>query len=475
MKKLTLILALVLCLALCVFAFASCGKSGKDDAKTESDSASATSASTGSTTSHEHVAGAEKEIDLYPSCTSLGSKSFHCTVCHQPIPGTEEEIPMLPHVPEAEFTIIAATCKEPGMKYKVCEECGNIIESTIEDLPIDENAHSVEWNVTPATMFADGVRTGTCSLCHKPLEEVLKFTPVVYVLDSTVKDYYEIGTANIANEVLAGGKHFYPTETNLEGNDLYIEFSILWSREMTEKIEAYMATGICTTPGTSVKTSWMALSDNCSDCWCPYAGGFEACDLGRIEDGPATMGAAPKPGSTFTDYPNMSGAAADSIEWGWHRVTIKLHQELTNEDALKADETAGATAAEYKLTGTYYIDGVKLAELSYNGTGNSEDDNGVKWWGSNMEKGLFRATSNGEGGITYLDRTNGLPNVGIWFEGTANSADDPGYVVCGDIRFTCGQEPAMKVSRVNSPDAATYQIVEGVEVPGAVYFQLNDN
>ena len=91
-----------------------------------------------------------------------------------------------------------------------------------------------------------------------------------------------------------------------------------------------------------------------------------------------------------------------------------------------------------------------------------------------MSKGLYSATSDGEGGITYTDESRGLPYVGIAIEAKAKAANAPGYVVFGDVSFTCGDAPALCIVRVDAPEPATYEVVEGVNLNAATYFRLAD-
>ena len=447
MKRLLLAFALILCLVLCVFCFASCGK--KDNAATTAGTAApgTTAANTAATTA---------------SATTVPQTTVpQTTVPHVHTPGPYE-------------VVTPATCSAAGEEAQYCTECGERIEESLRPIPINPDAHSIVWDVTPATMFADGHQEGRCTLCGREFEEVLTFEPQILKVEELSSNIYGMASADTADEILKGGKHFYPTDENLEGNDLFIEFSILWNHTHVDNLDGYMITGIFSSNyKNSVKTTWMALNPGCGDCWCPYAGGFETSDLGKIEEGPSTMGASPAANGTFADYPNFTGASADNVEWGWHRITIRVHQALINEDALKADETAGATKAQYKLSGTVYFDGVKAFELSYTGTGDSEDVNGCKYWGVNMAKGLYSATSDGQGGVTYTDDSRGLPMWGVAINAKAKAAGAPGYVVYGDVRFTCGKAPAMPVKRVETPASATYEIEEGVTVPSTTYFEIN--
>ena len=469
MKKCTLTLALVLCLVLCAFAFASCGK----------DKAASTTAAkaTAGTTECAHVWG-EYVYDVEPTCSDPGMKSRYCTICGAQDPASVAEVETIAHTEAENYTVdTPATCSAVGYESKHCTVCGQPIASTVRTIEIDENGHDVEeWTVTSAATLLNptGSRTGTCKLCHNPVVEVLTFQPIVNEISSTASNNYVV-SSSYKDEILAGGKHFYPDESNSNaGADLFIEFSILWNPTLVDNCEGVMKTGNCGTnfKSNNVSTTWMSICDNYSDSWCPYAGGFEACDIGNVEFGYPNMGTQ---NAAYAEYPNIGGADQNNPEYGWHRVTIQLHQELTNEAALKADGTAGATQALYKLTGTYYFDGVKVAALSYSGDGKT---NGGYWQASGktkMGKGLFTAQSDGEGGITYTDcYDNDAPLAFIAVVGKAKAENAPGYFVLGDVSFTCGDAPVQDVQRVTDPTDATYTVAEGVVVPAKVYYKFAD-
>ena len=294
--------------------------------------------------------------------------------------------------------------------------------------------------------------------------------------------------ASYEDEILAGGKHFYPDESNgFEGNDLYVEFSILWNQAFADNCKGTLWSGNAKSEGaSSVKWAWMTMNnggDGRSDC--RYAGGFEGCDLGTIEypAGVSMVGS----GSAFDQFPNLAGADSANPEYGWHRVTFKLHQEVTNVAALEADATAGATAAQYKLTGTYYIDGVKLAQLSYSGIGNSSwgapGKSGSKTNLDSMYKGLFSARSDGNGNVVYKDLfelntvagSKHATHAFIGFIGVvANDPEVPGYIVYGDVSFTCGTDPVQSVERAADPTVATIAPV-GYGLPTNVYYQFKND
>ena len=109
---------------------------------------------------------------------------------------------------------------------------------------------------------------------------------------------------------------------------------------------------------------WMALKDGAKGADSKVCGAFEFTDcMQTVEYGPATMSpdASGKiTGGVYGNFPNIGGADEENPEWGWHRMAFVYHQELANEDALKEDAEAGATAAQYLITYSCYIDGVLI-------------------------------------------------------------------------------------------------------------------
>ena len=177
MKKLTIALALLLCLVLCLFAFASCGKKKKGVATTEAPA---------TTTAHVHVPAENYTTDKAATCGAAGSESKHCTVC------------------------------------------GEIIESTIRAIPATGNHTFGDWvETTPPSVIADGVKMQTCSVCDQ------KNYGSITKTEATVQTWTAAATGKYSSsktfEEIQGGKHFYPTADNKDGNDLLVEYSLLWN------------------------------------------------------------------------------------------------------------------------------------------------------------------------------------------------------------------------------------------------------
>ena len=461
MKKTTF--TLILCLVLCVFAFASCSKSNKGgDATTAASTtaASTTAASTTaeSTTAHVHVPASEYTIDRQATCTNEGSKSYHCTVCDEIIPETVVPIDKLDHTPEPTISVIQKpTCIAPGTKAYICLECGEIIDSTIEDIPIDENAHKVdEWTVTDAANMLNptGSRNGECTLCHQPVvEDILWEGPTIKAFDAISGRY---GMAEVKLEDVRGNDHFYPTETNPDGKDLYVEFSILWNETVLNfdaSQNPYMVGRFYDGKPFYYfsPVSGMSYSD------AQFSGAFEwmgnfatPISDSEVTTPPTMCGGNPN----YADYPNIAGTDEAHPEYGWHRFGVRYHLELL-------DGKTGADLKDYVGIATAYVDGVAIFKLS---TGTD----GMQNW----ESMLFKAESDGEGGVVYSDAGDIV--VPFIMNKSNTKADTVAYLAFSDVYVTCGTDFVMKVEKVASPEAQTLEVAEGVEIPAPVYFKLAD-
>ena len=488
MKKLTLTLALVLCLVLCAFAFASCGK----------DKAASTTAAkaTAGNTECAHVWG-EYVYDIEPTCSDLGMKSKYCTICGAQDPASVEEVAMLPHTEGENYTVdTKPTCSAVGYESKHCTVCGQPIASTVRRIDIDDKAHDVDdWTVTAqATMFNQtGSRTGTCKLCHQPVNEELKYEPIVLACDGSKTGRYEYD--QISFKDIRGDKHFYPTEGDDYGNDLYVEYSILWNPSMLNLDGAnntknpYIVTRLKDTdpilywsPTTKIKTS--DVKD--------FPGAFEW--MGRyrvpITDGEVATPTGMAPtytdaangkytlGDQYSDFPNIGGNAAqpdvnnldNGHEWGWHRIALRYHLELADEAAVKAG-TAGDKTSDYVGTVTVYIDGVAVYKLKTADFAVGNEQPGIR----TLTGSLFTAEADGEGGITYTDMDDNWVDPFELAQRSVKSGTTA-YVVIADVMVTCGKDFAMKVDRVDNPEAAKFVVDEAnnVEIDAPVYFKLHN-
>ena len=428
MKKITLALALILCLSLVVFAFAACGKSGKTDATT------AAQATAAATTAEQATAAATTA----PETTAAPTQPPHV------------------HTPEDHYTVdLKPTCSTPGEQSYYCEECGEKIAETTVPIPIDPKAHKINsWNVTdPVNMFhVTGSREGVCTICDQTVVEELKFEPTIETFTATSGKY---NTETVYYKDVRGDKHFYPTESDPDGNDLLVEFSILWNESVLDFDPAgngYM----CGRFDKNGPFYYFSPVVGCPTSDAGVAGAFEwmgnfATPISDSEvTTPATMCGK---SSNYADYPNINGADPDHPEYGWHRIGIRYHFELL-------DGKSGAELADYRGTVTVYVDGTAIFKLS---TG----DKGMQ----DKEAHLFNAERDGDT-VTYSDVDSFI--IPFQINKAQAKADKTVYLALADLSVTCGDNFVMQVEKVASPAAATLTVADGVDIPAPIYFKLAD-
>ena len=386
--------------------------------------------------SHDHVWGAEAVNDASASadCGHAATKSIHCTVCGATKP-----------------------------------------ESTV-NLPIDPSLHAYGAYVTvrEPSILGDGLERRTCANCGGTDDRVLTATEPVVKTYTTLSDT-RYGEKTQFSTILAGGKHFYPDASNDGlGNDLLIEYSLLWNDTLaklydTEGDQAILSARISgNASGSSNENdlTWMSLKNNARGSDCVFAGGYEYGGLRTVEYGPAKMSTYKSngkcPGNTYADFPNIGGDDADHPEWGWHRVQIRYHEEVTNEAALRADESKGATPASYRLYVECYIDGVLLFRNSNAASATYSNST------MNTLNYLFTATSNGAGGIDYDDITTSRYIHGLRIPFTHTTAGTA-YFVYGDYACSVGRDFKQTVTRIDNP-AARVETVDATDLNGAFYY-----
>ena len=424
MKKLTLTLALVLCLALCVFAFASCGKKGEPEATTARPTPASTTAQ--ATTA-------------------------------EPTTATPTQPPHV-HTPEPDYSIdLQPTCTTPGEKSIYCEECGERIEGTTVEIPIDPDAHNVTaWTDTePVDMFhATGKRSGTCTICLQTIEEDITFEPIIEAFTMTSGQYNvdKVYFADIRN-----GEHFYPTETNPEGNDLLIEFSILWN-ETIENFDPTADGYMCGRFDGGKPIYYFSPVAGCPTSDAAVAGAFEW--MGNFkttvsDDEVTTPASMMAPSSNYADYPNIMGADQANPEMGWHRIGIRYHLDLI-------EGKSGKNLTDYVGTVTVYLDGTAIYKLS-TGTLGMQTANSH----------LFNAETDDGGNVTYTDVDSYI--IPFQINRAKTKMDLTAYVALADLYVTCGKTFKMQVEKVASPEAATLEVADGVELPAPIYFKLSES
>ncbi|MBR4769770.1 MAG: hypothetical protein IK090_02440, partial [Clostridia bacterium] len=446
MKKLSIALALILCLVLCVFCFASCKKkNNKTDTTAAPTTGTPTTVDPGTTATepadttapdvtqppeHTHVRATEYTIDTPATCGAAGSQSYHCTICNE------------------------------------------IIPETVVPIPATGNHTMGEWVVTtPASVIADGVQTKTCSVCgHKDTQALSK-------TEATIQTWTPETTGKYSNSkslaAIQGDKHFYPTEDNPDGNDLLIEYSLLWNDSLLNlepgtdgATSPYATSNIAKSDASDENTlTWWSLTNNVDDSWCKFAGGFEAGCLQRV----APDGAAYTPigmcasGGNYAAYPNIGGSDKDNPEYGWHRFGLRFHQEVVNESIVRA----GGTAI-YEFTITLYFDGEPVSMLIGKTTADQKVPKDVNY--------LFTAAYDETDGIKYSDNADADRTVfAILVNTMVAKADTVAYWADADYAYTCGKDFVQKVAPSNNAeDVATIELAAGVTKSAKAWYKLVD-
>lgn len=221
---------------------------------------------------------------------------------------------------------------------------------------------------------------------------------------------------------------FYPTPGNPEGNDLLVEFSILWNDTLHADSGKWANLGQFSKTDNSVTTSWLYF------------------DNGQIElnDGIDDGGIIKYP-DPFTDYDNLTGN-------GWHRIGIRYHQTAAKD---------GGDVA-YTLTYTIYVDGVKVNEVQ------TAPERFI-------EKGylLYTATIKGEG-LDYADNTDEDKKFSWLFISHFFGSSHDKYLVLADLNITSGHDFMQQVVPVASPSTGATITLGGNVYPAEMYYQLAD-
>ena len=374
------------------------------------------------------------------------------------------------HTPADAFTVISApTCSTPGVQVKYCSTCGEFVPETLAAIPVDPDAHDADWNVVRQTSVADqadGSRNGTCVYCGKYVEQTTVFSPTILILTDKTAGKYESDRIPILPS--GSGRHFYPTASNPSGNDLYIEYSVFFNRTMQNldvgNYDPYVTTRI----NSESILYWSPVAD-ISDAWCKYAGGFEA--TGDNFSVPVSDSEVKTPaniaqeGGGFADYPNIAATDPGVVpKYGWHRIGIRIHEELTNASTLKKDTVAGKTRAIYVVTETVYFDGVPAYKLK-----TKTNKKGMKY-SANL---LYTASSDGKGGIVYTDIDPESTVVPFRMNSTTAKSGKTVYVAIADVFVSCGKDFVQKVEKLSTPVSSTlYVPATGMELAAPVYYRF---
>ncbi|MCQ2413223.1 MAG: hypothetical protein MJ082_00305 [Clostridia bacterium] len=375
-------------------------------------------------------------VDTPATCTAKGSKSIHCAKCNEKKDVTE--IDLTGHAWDTDFTVdTPATCAAKGSKSIHCANCNEKKDVT----EIDTVGHNYVYTVTKeATLFADGTDHGVCSVCSAVDDKVIPAGSNVDVVTAATSSPFKHNKNY--EEILEEGQHFYPTAENPEGNDLFIEFSLLWND--TVKNNANLKTiGIRLWGATGDNNTTIFefnLKDGISGQWGTAAGSFEPCNCnGKTAAEIYTEASKFKgtSGSGYNDLPNFG-------EYGWHRVGFQVHQEAELVDGEIKTSALLSVYLDGEMVLQYHMNAAKLIEKG----------------------GVLFKTELVDGTIKYSDNTGFGPY--IYFEKFGSAADM--VFPFADVNFSCGKDFVQKVEKVDAPEAKDFKVSDTVTLPGAMHY-----
>ena len=118
----------------------------------------------------EHVWSTESIIDVEPTCTEDGFKSFHCEICDEINQGEIEVLPAIGHNYSDWEVTKKETCTVDGSEEKVCANCEDVVTRVI---PAIGHNYS-DWNVTKEeTCTEDGSKEKVCANCADVITEAI--------------------------------------------------------------------------------------------------------------------------------------------------------------------------------------------------------------------------------------------------------------------------------------------------------------
>ena len=328
-----------------------------------------------------------------------------------------------------------ATCSEAGQKSIKCAVCGEIKADSIEVIPMNNNHEIDEYVVTKvATMFEEGIKRATCALCGTVDERVIPVTtPTVTKLNYDSPSHV---VHNYTMEEVLDGKHFYPTEEDPDGKDLYIEFSLLWNETLQRTSGGIMAVGRISLNNTGDGNGlfYLNFKDGNAGSDCQFGGGFET---GSREE--QIYGPSMPVGGTADQYPFIG-------EYGWHRIGVQVHQETVIEDGFLT----------YYHTATLYVDGVKMSSHTLF---------------LNPTNYLYYAIEENGEIVGYQDNDMNSRYVYAYRldEFRTAIAGETAYFVTADVHVTCGNGFVLPVTPVEEPEDESFN-ASGETLDGSVFY-----
>ena len=320
----------------------------------------------------------------------------------------------------------------------ICDNANCNKETTNRPIPtVCEHEYLVYDVTVVATMFSPGYKTAHCPVCDEYFyQDINTLTSHSVVRMSASSSGTYVIKRNIKDDVLKGA-HFYPTEDNPEGNDLFMEFSFLWNETLANSAEGYMAIGAPSNKdgGNAVRPFQLAFVDNHPDQWCKQAGGFETC-------GNAVLISGAECNKANGTYPNLG-------EYGWHRIGVQIHQDAEIVD----------NAVKYTVIASLFIDGVNVCTIDISGADNMEDN-------------LLYTAKIVNGKLVYSDNSDTGRTAFAYRLANKGTTGEDMFFADGDAYITAGKSFVVEVEPVENPEAATLTVADGVNLDARVHFAV---
>ncbi len=330
------------------------------------------------------------------------------------------------------------------------DTAGNITYSEAKTLTVCEalgHKHTVPSpsSTVSATVVSSGTKTGTCSVCNLPgvTEYTEKTTPVIFNgKDSSAPSGWGYGANFFPDRIYlqtfaSSNGYFYPTDEHPEGQDLLVEFSLLWNNTLNLGTSSNnIVIGRIDTKGGNPKATptWLHLGtgDHC----CPHVGGFELGDIGTVLYGPDSADNA-----TAEHYSFIG-------DYGWHRIGVRWHQD--------AEIVSGSVS--YKLTYTVYVDGLEVNKVQ---VADSVISNNVLLYTASISDGhlVYSNISDGNKTLSWLRAEN-------FFGSSSNK-----ILALADYSVTAGQNFVQSVMPAENNVGATLA-TGGTPLPATEYYQV---
>ena len=325
---------------------------------------------------------------------------------------------------------VAKVADPVSQTYKTTD--GNTLTAKVYFAAAEAHEHVWDGNYTitkPATLLENGWKSDHCSICgagHAVVSTPSETTTVVINgKTSSAPDGWGSGSTFYAprkalQDIAKEEGHFYPTNSNPEGNDLLVEFSILWNSTLSAWGSKSLDLGNFTGGTKNRSTSWLYVNN----------GSIELSD----GDGGVVLVNTGK---------SVSGN-------GWHRIGIRYHQT-----AEKNGENV-----DYTLTYTIYIDGVEAYKV-VGGAARYVDEKYL----------LYEATIENDE-LVYSDNTQSNRKF-YWlqlqsFFGRGSDT----YLVLADLMINAGHDFAQQVEPAASPVASPINL--GWYDEEVMYYKLAD-